>query len=507
VTDKTLSGGSVMINDGASGNNTVSAAGDTSASTGKTLLYYTGAGTDSFTGGFENDSVRVSAAAVGGDTLTGGSGGNTLTLSTAGAANLGGVSKFGTINLATGNSTVTLTDATLSGGAVTINEGTSGNYNVSAAGDTSASTGKILRYTAGLGTDTFTGGFESDSVRVSAPAVGGDTLTGGSGGNTLTLTSAGTVNVSGVSKFATINLAAGNSTVTLTDATLSGGAVTINEGASGNYNISAAGDTSASTGKILRYTAGSGTDTFTGGFENDGLHVSAAAVGGDTLTGGSGSNTLTLSTAGTANLGGVSKFGTIDLAAGNSAVTVTDTTLSGGSVTINDGASGNNTVSAAGDTSASTGKTLTYVAGSGTDSFTGGFENDTIYAGTGFGSYTAGSGSDTFVFIKNNLPNQTLNDFRVSTDDILVYGIHSSGGFDLGNTDNALNPTTPTAINVADFVSNASGDFTASSQRFAYDTTNGQLHYSATGSNSSESLVATLAGAPDLTASMVLFEH
>ena len=91
VTDTTLAGGSVKINDGASGNNTVSAAGDTSASTGKTLSYFTGAGTDSFAGGFENDLVYVSAAAVGGDTPTGGSGANSLILTSAGTIYLGGV--------------------------------------------------------------------------------------------------------------------------------------------------------------------------------------------------------------------------------------------------------------------------------------------------------------------------------------------------------------------------------------------------------------------------------
>jgi hypothetical protein len=79
--------------------------------------------------------------------------------------------------------------------------------------------------------------------------------------------------------------------VTVTDTTLSGGTVTINDGASGNNSVSAAGDTSASTGKSLTYYAGTGTDSFTGGFENDTVHVSAAAVGGDTLTGGSGNNT------------------------------------------------------------------------------------------------------------------------------------------------------------------------------------------------------------------------
>ena len=507
VTDKTLSGGPVSVLAGRSGNNTVSAAGDTSASTGKILRYSAGSGTDSFTGGFESDGVFVSATAVGGDTLTGGSGTNTLNLVSSGPVNLGGVSKFSAINLAAGNATVTVTNTTLSGGSVTLSDGASGNHTVSAASDTSASTGKALIYLAGTGTDIFSGGFENDSLRVSAAAVGGDTLTGGSGGNTLTLTSAGAANLGGVSKFGVINLAAGNSTVTVADKTLSGGPVALHDGASGNNTVSAAGDTSASTGKTLTYYAGTGTDSFTGEFETDKVSVSAAAVGGDTLTGGSASNILTLTSAGSANLGGVSKFGTIDLAAGNSTVTANDTTLAGGAVTINDGASGNNIVSAAGDTAASDDKSLTYVAGSGTDGFTGGFENDTIYAGTGSGTFTAGSGSDTFVFIKSSLPSQALDNFQVGTDDILVYGIHSSGGFDLGSTDNALNPTTPTAISVADFVANASGDFTASTQRFAYDTTNGQLHYSATGSNSSESLVATLAGAPDFTVGNLLFEH
>jgi hypothetical protein len=365
----------------------------------------------------------------------------------------------------------------------------------------------MLNYFTGTGTDSFTGGFENDTVHVSAAAVGGDTLTGGSGTNTLTLTSAGAVNLGGVSKFATINIAAGNSAVTVTDTTLSGGSVMLHDGTSGNNTVSAAGDTSASTGKTLTYFAGTGTDSFTGGFENDTVQVSAAAVGGDTLTGGSGTNILNLTSAGTVNLGGVSKFGTINLAAGNNTVTVTDTTLSGGSVTIKAGATGNDTISAAGDTAASKGTSLTYFSGSGADSFTGGQENDTIYAGTGLGTYTAGSGSFSMVFIKADLPDQTLNNFQVSSDDILVYGIHSSGGFDLGSTDNELNPIMPTAIDPAIFLASASGDFTSSSQRFAYDTTNGQLHYSATGSNTAESLVATFTGAPNITASNLLFEH
>ena len=64
-----------------------------------------------------------------------------------------------------------------------------------------------------------------------------------------------------------------------------------------------------------------------------------------------------------------------------------------------------------------------------------------------------------------------------------------------------------TAIDPSIFVSNATGAFTNSSQRFAYDTSNGQLHYSVMGSNTSEMLLATLTGAPSITAENLLFQH
>jgi hypothetical protein len=64
LTDTTLSIAAVALHDGTSGNNTVSAASDTVVSAGKTLTYYTGTGKDNFTGGFEIDSLTVSAAAA-----------------------------------------------------------------------------------------------------------------------------------------------------------------------------------------------------------------------------------------------------------------------------------------------------------------------------------------------------------------------------------------------------------------------------------------------------------
>jgi len=279
------------------------------------------------------------------------------------------------------------------------------------------------------------------------------------------------------------------------------------DGASGNNTVSAAADTSASTGKTLVYYAGAGTDSFTGGFENDTVSVSAAAVGGDTLTGGSGANILALAATGSVNLGGVSKFGRVDLAAGNSTVTVTDTTLSGGSVALLDGASGNNTVNAAADTSARTGKTLVYYAGAGTDSFTGGFENDTAYVGAGAGTYTAGSGNDNFVFRQDNFAAQTIQDYQSAADTFDFFGVHQPNGFDLGTTDNALNPTAITAIDPSIFTANAVGGFSYTSQRFAYDTTTGQLFYGADGSGGASTVIAVLAGAPTLSASNLFFQH
>jgi fibronectin-binding autotransporter adhesin len=344
------------------------------------------------------------------------------------------------------------------------------------------------------------------TINIAAALLISTTITGNDGLSVLALTTAGSFSLGKVSEIRTVRLAPGSSTITVADTTLSGGSVAIFDGASGNNVISAAGDTAASAGKTLTYFAGSGTDGFTGGFETDIVKVSASAVGGDTLTGGSARNTLVLTTAGSFSLAGVSHFATINLAAGNSTGTVSDTTLSGGAIAIVDGASGNNVISATDDTAASTGKSISYFAGSGADSFTGGHENDVIYAGTGLGTFTAGSGRDTFVFMSSNLPNQTLDNYQTNADHITVFGIHAGNGFDLG-IDNAQNPMDQTLIDPSIFVANATGSFTSSDQRFAYDTADGRLFYSATGSSGSERLMATFTGAPALSAHDIYFQH
>ncbi|HEY1258295.1 MAG TPA: hypothetical protein VGF34_03540 [Stellaceae bacterium] len=448
VFDNTLRGGVVTITGGATGSNRIDASGDTEksktstlryltpsgsgsftghfendvvdissdtkASTGKTFVFTAGSGISNFTGHFENDLVKVSAAAVTADTLTGGSGKNRLTLTTAGNFSLVGVGNFAAIGLAAGNNIVALGDKTLSGRPVTITAGATGNDSIDASRDTAASKGKTLTYRAGSGTETFTGGFENDVVKISAAAVGRATLTGGSGSNTLDLTSAGIVKLAGVENFASIKLEAGNNTVTLADKTLAGAPVTITAGASGTNNVSATGDTAKSKGKTLTYLVGGGTDKFTGGFENDVLKATAAAVSRAAFTGGSGKNTLDLTSAGAVNLTGVAKFGTVNLSAGNNTVTVANLTLSGGAVTINARATtGTNSIKAGGATAASKGKILSYITHTGSGSFVAGSENDVIDAsrdtkaslGKTF-TFTAGSGTAKFT---GGLENDVVN--------------------------------------------------------------------------------------------------
>ena len=217
----------------------------------------------------------------------------------------GTIANFGAIN---GGGT---TEVAFGSGTDRLIMGPSATFGGTVVGD---GTGSTIELAAGSGAGTLTGLGTSFAnfgtvivdaggtwtVDVTAAQLASTTFVGDGAGSTLALTTPGTFSLATVSNFGTIDLAAGNNTVTVPDKTLSGGAVTIVDGASGNNSVSAASDTSASKGKSLTYVTGSGTDSFTGGFENDTVDVSAAAVGGDTLTGGSGTNTLVLTSAGSA---------------------------------------------------------------------------------------------------------------------------------------------------------------------------------------------------------------
>ncbi len=237
------------------------------------------------------------------------------------------------------------------------------------------------------------------------------------------------------------------------------------------------------------------------------IQATSAVLAGTTISGSGGPSALTITTAGTFGLGNVSDIPTIQLAAGANSVTLADTTVADGPVTVLAGATGTNTIDASGLTGASTGHSLTYVSGSGADTFMGGMADDTIFAGTGAANVTGGDGFDRLVFVSSALPTQTFTDFESGEDSLLLYGIHAVGGFDLGAIDNALNPSSPTPIDPTIFVANATGSFTSVDQRLAYNTSSGALSYSATGNNVGASVFASLTGAPTLSATDILFER
>jgi hypothetical protein len=315
---------------------------------------------------------------VGGDTLTGGSGSNTLVLTTSGSVNLGVVSKFGTINLAAGNNTVTVTNTTLSGGSVAVHNST-GNNSVSAAGDTSASTGKTLTYYAGTGTDTFTGGFENDTiVAVNASPSTGDAFTGGSGTNTLVLSGGGTFNLAAPTTLAnipTVDAAEGQAAA----GGVPNGVQTVDLRAGLNQTVNVASGTpnpldpnpetitinGAANNDVINL--GAGTDTVvlggTGETVNGGGGIafidSTSAFAGALVNGtASGTTTLKITNGGTATLNTSDSHLIVDL------TSATNLTLSQMSFITAVGSTGNDTI-----TAMAQGQTLT--GGGGTDTLNG----------------------------------------------------------------------------------------------------------------------------------------
>jgi len=114
------------------------------------------------------------------------------------------------------------------------------------------------------------------------------------------------------------------------------------------------------------------------------------------------------------------------------------------------------------------------------------------YAG-GDTKMTGGGGTNEFAF--GAAGNNTIADFTASATNEIAF---SNSGFSLG-----LSGATPTPKSLPPdlFVSKPTGAFTATTERFAYDTTNGNLYYSASGTTAGEHLVVTLSGHPTLAAS------
>jgi len=206
------------------------------------------------------------------------------------------------------------------------------------------------------------------TVDALASALSGVMITGSGGLDTLVITDSGTVNLSDVSGFPTVKLAStGANTLTLTNANfvgVTGGSITVYGGNDGN-TVNAAGLTGAN--RVI-VAGGAGKDIF--------KFTAAALTASDTVTGGAGNNELLMTTAGTVAAGGATAVEVYQLANGGAnSLTLANanfTGVTGSSIMVYGGNAGN-TVNA----SALTGANRVIVwGGAGKDAFTGGAGDD-----------------------------------------------------------------------------------------------------------------------------------
>ena len=276
---------------------------DANTITAMPIVFFAGAGSDTFTGGGGNDAVFIAPTDLtSADTLQGGPGADNLYLNAAGtvsASAFTNVSGFEGLSLSSFGNTVTLTNGLVTGASYfSINDG-GGNDSV----DASAVTTTPIVFFAGAGSDTFTGGGGNDAVYVAvADLTSADSLQGGAGVDNLYLTTAGTVPGSAfanVGGFEGLVLSGLGNNVTLTNGLVAGssnGMFAVADGA-GSDTVDASGVTNGSSVVIF---ANSGADTFKGGNGLNGYSFAVADLtSADTVVGGSAVDNLVFTTAGT----------------------------------------------------------------------------------------------------------------------------------------------------------------------------------------------------------------
>ena len=294
----------------------------------------------------------------------------------------------------------------------------------------------------------------------------------------------------------------GNDTITATNSatrTYDGGADNdvLNGGSVADNLIGGTGDDTISGGGGNDTIKGSaGADSLNGGDGDDTFLANLSEAEFDTLQGGSGIDTLQRTTDGgqgnlvlnqflatngieRVNLDAGGQNRNID---GNATANVLDfsaTTLLSGSVF---GQGGDDTITATNSA------TRTYdggadndvlhggsvadnlIGGTGADTISGGGGNDTIVGGAGADSLTGGGGSDRFVFNNASEGIDTITDFDPTATTGDLFNVSSSGFATIGGT-GILAATRFTLGTAA----------TTTSQRFIYDSSNGNLWFDSDG--------------------------
>ena len=419
-----------------------------------------GLGNDTLTGGTGNDTFTFAAVSglTNGDTVDGGAGSDTVALTgntafTA-ATDFDNVSNIEVITVANTTTAVTITtkDALVAAGAtltlststtggLTFNGAaeTDGDFNITssaAANDTITGGNNADSITCGTGTDVIAGGGGGgDDTLTFAASTGlttADTVDGGTGINTISLTGTTAVtatNFDNVSNIEVISfthtttnvaittqdiLVAAGATLTLQATTLTTGILTFNGSAetNGTFNITGGGAADVITGGAGNdiidggagnntITAGQGNDTITGGTGNETFTFAAATglTSADIVDGSSGTDTIALTGNTTFiasnDFDNIRNIETITLANTNTAVTITtkDMLVASSSTLTLTNAANSGVLTFIG--SAETDGTFTINGGTGNDSITGGAGNDTLAGATGDDTLIGGAGNDS----------------------------------------------------------------------------------------------------------------
>ena len=398
--------------------------------------------------------------------------------------------------------------------------------------------------TGGAGDDCLFGGAGDDTFFANLSEAEFDKLQGGSGVDTLQRTTTGGQGDLVLNQFLAtngierVNLDAGGQNTGIDgnadDNVLDFSATTFFsarnvEGAGGNDTITATNSATRTydggagndvlNGGILadNLIGGADNDTISGGDGNDSIKGGAGAdslIGGigddtflanlneaeyDTLQGGDGIDTLQRTTDGgqgnlvlnqflasngieRVNLDAGGSNRNIDGNANDNNLDFSATTLLSGSVF---GQGGNDTITAtnsatrtydggAGNDLLNGGSAAdNLIGGTGADTISGGGGNDTIVGGAGADSLTGGGGSDRFVFNNSSEGLDTITDFDPTATTGDLFNVSSSGFATIGGLG---------TLAASRFTIGATA--TTASQRFIYDSSNGNLWFDSDGTGS-----------------------
>ena len=279
--------------------------------------------------------------------------------------------------------------------------------------------------------------------------LGNDTLVGGSGNDNYTIDGGDTL---------IENLNEGTDTVTASF-TYTLGDNLENLNLSGNAAINGTGNTLNNS-----LNGNSGNNLLLGLEGNDSLDGKA---GNDTLEGGAGDDTYTIDVGDTITEN--ANAGTDTVKVGFASYTLTanfeNLTLTGTLAINGTGNSSNNLL-----TGNNAANTLTGLDGN--DTLLGGSGNDTLVGGNGNDVLTGGSGLEQFVLNAPGTGIDSITDFKVIDDTLVVSASQFGGGLTLG-----------TAIDSSQFrIGAGATTATTADHRFIYNSTNGALFFDADGS-------------------------